>query len=129
MVHIMSKFGRNLRELRLDNSLTQDQLADKLGVSKSRISMYENGNRRPSFEMLEAISDLFNVDMNSLLGEDNPSSSSPAPAADLSEDEQQLVDTYRELNEIGKREARKRVGELTEIERYIKIRADQSAEA
>ena len=125
----MSKFGRNLRELRLDNSLTQDQLADKLGVSKSRISMYENGNRRPSFEMLEAISDLFNVDMNSLLGEDNPSSSSPAPAADLSEDEQQLVDTYRELNEIGKREARKRVGELTEIERYIKIRADQSAEA
>ena len=60
----MNDFGRNFKELRLRKGLTQDQIASLLGVSKSRISMYETGNRRPSFEMLELISDFFNVDMN-----------------------------------------------------------------
>lgn len=60
-------FNRMLKKLRLDKHLTQDQLAEKLKLSKSTISMYENGNRMPGFETLELFADFFNVDMNTLL--------------------------------------------------------------
>ncbi|MGI6751118.1 MAG: transcriptional repressor LexA [Anaerovoracaceae bacterium] len=64
----MGNFGNTLRFLRLDRQMTQDELSSKLGISKSTISMYENGRREPDFEILEAIADFFNVDMNRLLG-------------------------------------------------------------
>ena len=60
-------FAANLKKLREDNDLTQDMLSRTLGISKSTISMYENGNREPDFETLELIADYFNVDMNFLL--------------------------------------------------------------
>ena len=43
-----------LKALRKDYDLTQEQLADRMGISKSAISMYENGNRKPDYEALEA---------------------------------------------------------------------------
>lgn len=59
-------FGDTLKELRLKSGLTQEDVAKGTGLSKSSISMYELGNRKPSFEVLEAIADFFNVDMNTL---------------------------------------------------------------
>ena len=67
----MSKFSDKLKELRNSNKLTQQELSQKLGVSKSTISMYENGNRTPDFETLEAIADLFNISIDSLIGVQN----------------------------------------------------------
>jgi len=64
----MGKFAEILKYLRLRENLTQPELADKLKISKSAVSMYENGNREPDFELLETIADFFNVDMNFLLG-------------------------------------------------------------
>ena len=61
-------FSQELKRLRKASKLTQQQLADKLDLSKSTISMYENGNREPDFETEELIADFFNVDMNFLLG-------------------------------------------------------------
>ncbi len=61
-------FAQTLRNLREQSGLTQEQLAASLGISKSAVSMYEQGNRQPDFETLEAIADHFNVDMNLLLG-------------------------------------------------------------
>lgn len=55
-----------LKELRLKSGLNQKELGDRLGLSKSTISMYELGEREPSLEILEAIADYFNVDMNTL---------------------------------------------------------------
>lgn len=66
----MTSFSEMLKYLRTRESLSQSELADKLGVAKSTISMYEVGKREPDFETLEAIADLFNVDMNFLLGKD-----------------------------------------------------------
>lgn len=60
-------FASNFKKLRERHALTQDMLARMLGISKSTISMYENGNREPDFETLESIADYFNVDMNYLL--------------------------------------------------------------
>ena len=61
-------FSNTLRYLRKQDKLTQKELGDILGISKSTISMYENGNREPDFETLEKIADYFNVDMNILTG-------------------------------------------------------------
>ncbi len=63
-------FSEILRNLRKKEQLTQDELADKLKISKSAISMYENGNRTPDFETLEAIADFFNVNLSYLIGEE-----------------------------------------------------------
>ena len=64
----MSNFSDTLKLLRKENNLSQLDLASILGVGKSIISMYESGQRRPSFEMLESIADYFNVDMGYLVG-------------------------------------------------------------
>lgn len=59
-------FPDALRRLRIREGMSQEELGTRLGLAKSTISMYENGSREPSLEMLEAIADLFNVDMNTL---------------------------------------------------------------
>lgn len=59
-------FFERLKELRLSRNMTQNQLANLLGVAKSTVSMYENGRREPDLETLEAIADIFNIDLNSL---------------------------------------------------------------
>ena len=51
--------------------MSQQELADALGISKSSINMYERGERQPNFEVLEAIADFFNVDIDYLLGRTN----------------------------------------------------------
>lgn len=66
----MNEFKDMLKYLRNRENLSQSELAKKLGVSKSTISMYEVGKREPDFENLELIADFFNVDMNFLLGKD-----------------------------------------------------------
>ena len=57
-------FKDMLKSLREERGLSQDELARLTQLSKSTISMYENGNREPKFETLEVIADFFNVDMN-----------------------------------------------------------------
>lgn len=64
-------FFKRLKELRVSRNMTQSQLADLLGVAKSTVSMYENGRREPDLETLEAIADIFNVDLNSLASSKN----------------------------------------------------------
>lgn len=64
-------FSNELIKLRKEKGLTQQELADKLGLSRSAIGMYEKGNREPNFETLELIADFFNVRMERLIGK-NP---------------------------------------------------------
>lgn len=61
-------FSEALRSLRIKAGWTQQELADKVDMSKSSISMLESGARSPSYEALEAFADVFNVDMNTLTG-------------------------------------------------------------
>lgn len=64
----MGSFASVFKELRTKSGLTQQDMADKLQISRSSIGMYESGEREPSFELLESIADFFNVDMDYLLG-------------------------------------------------------------
>lgn len=64
----MAQFDKILKLLRNERQLSQQELADALGISKSSINMYERGERQPNFEVLETIADYFNVDIDYLLG-------------------------------------------------------------
>lgn len=60
-------FNETLKKLRIEKKLTQEELAQATGLSRSAIGMYESGSREPNFETLEILADFFNVDMNTLL--------------------------------------------------------------
>lgn len=64
----MVDFGNTLKTLRMRNNLTQAQLAQKLGLTKSVISAYETGLRLPSYDVLIHISKIFKVTTDYLLG-------------------------------------------------------------
>lgn len=64
----MVELGKKLRELRVERKLTQKQVAQRLGVTASIISAYENDIRQPSFDSLVKLSRLYNVSTDYLLG-------------------------------------------------------------
>lgn len=64
----MSNFSDMLAYLRKRDGMSQKEIAEKVGVSRSTIGMYETGEREPDFETLEALADTFNVNMDTLLG-------------------------------------------------------------
>lgn len=67
----MVDFGNRLKTQRLKENLTQAQLAQKLGLTKSVISAYETGMRMPSYDILIHIARIFNVSTDFLLGVEN----------------------------------------------------------
>lgn len=67
----MVDFGDKLKALRLKSGLTQKQLAERLGVTKSVVSYYELQTRTPSPEILIKLASIFRVSTDYLLGLDN----------------------------------------------------------
>lgn len=61
-------FGNRLKTLKIKKKLTQQQLADLLGLTKSVISAYENGLRYPAYDVLIKIARIFKVSTDFLLG-------------------------------------------------------------
>jgi transcriptional regulator with XRE-family HTH domain len=64
----MREIAEIIKKLRSEKNLTQKQLAEEIGVSKSTVAMWETGDRKPSRELLEQVADYFNVDMDYLYG-------------------------------------------------------------
>lgn len=73
-------FCKRLREMRMTRHLTQQKLADSLGLALRSYQCYEQGTREPSLSMLVAIADTLDVTTDYLLGRDP----SPAKHADES---------------------------------------------
>ena len=63
----MAKMGSFLAELRKEHNLTQADLGEKLGVTNKTISRWETGNYMPPVEMLEELSNMYNMTINELL--------------------------------------------------------------
>ncbi len=64
----MAAFATRLKMLRERVGMTQQELADAIGLSISTVGMYESGARMPSRESVEIMADYFNVDSDYLLG-------------------------------------------------------------
>ena len=59
-------------KLRTEAGLSQDELAERVYVSRQAVSRWENGDTVPNTETLKLLSKLFDVSINTLLGEPNP---------------------------------------------------------
>ena len=80
-----------LKELREASSLTQSELGEKLGLSKSTIGNYEKGYRQPDLETLILLADYFQVTIDYLVER------SIFPTFDISSQEEQILKIYRTI--------------------------------
>jgi len=79
---------KRLRKLRTSLQLTQQEIADKLHISRVRYNQYETGKRQPDNEMLKIISNFYKVSVDYLIGNDDLRNSEHAA---LDEELQQLL--------------------------------------
>ena len=80
--------GENIRRLRRSADMTQEQLADKLGVAYQSVSRWENGTTYPDMEMLPALSSIFGVTVDELLG------------CEESKKKERIIERFREYGEL-----------------------------
>lgn len=128
----MATFTERLRELRTQSDYSQQDLADKMGVTKQTISQYERGVRKPDMDTLTALCDIFNVSSDYLMGKSDVTvrllnsddlkrlNMSYQKQSDLAVhfDEHKLLKNYRKLNDTGKAKAQEDVEDLTQIPKY-----------
>ena len=103
-------FAQRLKQLRAENQMTQVQLAEKLGVSKGTVAMWETDKRSPSFEMLAEMTNLFDRRMDYILGYSDDASSPKPTEEDIDQmgrwaAEESFYETnmaYLRLDEYGK---------------------------
>lgn len=61
------EIGKRIRTMRKSRGMTQEDLARSIEQSPSSITMYETGRREPDLETLEALADVFNVTLGSIV--------------------------------------------------------------
>ena len=61
------KIGKYLQELRKEKGLTQEQLAEHVGVARRTVSRWETGSNMPDLDILIELSDFYDVDLRELL--------------------------------------------------------------
>lgn len=64
-------FGERLSLLRKNKKLSQQELANRLNISKSSLAMYETNKREPNFETVDRLATYFEVTTDYLLGRSN----------------------------------------------------------
>lgn len=105
-----------IRKRREELNLTYEQLGNMIGVGKSTVRKWETGmieNMRR--DNIVALAKALDISPAIIMGWENPKE---LTQTDLSHDEATLLDNYNKLNDIGKKEANKRVAELTCISMY-----------
>lgn len=119
----MPEFKDMLKYFRMRDKLSQTELAKRLGISSSTISMYEVGKRQPDFEIEEKIADFFNTDLNTLRGRDIESdpqyyvdSECAETAQKIYENDKILFDVYRSENKDRLIAYAKKLEELRKME-------------
>ena len=68
-----------LRELRRQKGLSMREMGEQIGLSESTVSLYENGRRKPSHELLCRLADFFGVSVDYMLGKDENQSQTKKP--------------------------------------------------
>ena len=109
--------------------LTQKKLGELCGIADSNIRKYESGNQNPKIETLQKIADALDISVNRLLAgkiisrdelKEKLSEYGLTHLVPDTEEERTVLENCKKLNETGKKEAAKRVEELTHLEKYTK---------
>ena len=97
-----SDFGTILKELRIENNLSQSALAAKINCSQKIIDYWEKGSSEPTAHFIIALADFFGVSCDYLLGrEDDFGTINSCDTLTFSENE--LVTIYRDLSAADKK--------------------------
>ena len=100
-------FSKRVKDLREKAKLSMDQLAEKLGVSKSRVNMWENSGTIPRGDVLIRLAMYFGVSTDYLLGNDDDSLISPTNT--------KLSSLQRNLGKLNEAELNKAEGMLKAV--------------
>lgn len=87
-------FGERLKESRNKAGLTQQKLADEIGVAKSTIAGYESGTREPDFFKIKKIVETLSIDADYLLGTDRKKH--------ISEFDYNILEKFHSLDDCGR---------------------------
>ena len=87
------EIGNRIRFYRKESGLTQEQLADRINVTKSRVSNWEQGINRPDADILADICRALNVSPGSLLDVH-------LSADDLTDRERKIIQAYRSKTDV-----------------------------
>lgn len=87
---------KNLKKLRNEYKISQQQLAEIIGVSQQSINKYENHNIEPDIETLKALAEYFNTTVDYLIGYEI-NDSSKTNGLKLTKNEIELILNYRTL--------------------------------
>lgn len=115
--------SESLRKIRKAHKLTQQDIANVLGVDRTTYTLYETGSTNPPIETLEKLSNIYNATIGYILGKEESnhaerlkktelvSEGDVDPIALLSKDERRLLLSYRVLSEEKKEQLRNQIAE------------------
>ena len=103
------KIGGFLKDLRKEKGITQEQLAEKLGVSGRTISRWETGNNMPDISLLVEIAEFFDVSIPEIIKGERKSEDMKEETKEVAEtmsdyakaEKEQLVKSIRNMSIIG----------------------------
>ena len=87
------EIGNRIRKYREERNMTQKQLAERIGVSNSRVSNWEQGLNRPDADIVAAVCVALDVSPSLLLG-------IRVTGDDLTEQERRVLKAYREKDDV-----------------------------
>ena len=93
-------FNDRLKEARLASGLTQEQLAEKIGVAKSTVTGYEKGNSEPNMLTVQRIMQALSIDANFLWQDEMANTTQFI----VSTEEKEHIKKYRTLDKYGKKQ-------------------------
>lgn len=97
------KIGKFIAELRKEHSLTQEQFAEKLGVSNRSVSRWENGKNMPDISLFIPICELLNISVNELIiGEKIEKTEKIEVSKEMNKVDEVIIETIKESNKTVK---------------------------
>ena len=89
----MQKFSANLKRFRKQKKLTQEELANKIGVIRATYWAYEKGSIMPPYDKIEQLADIFGTTIDELMGRKTDNS-------DISDDLSKLIRKLEKENQV-----------------------------
>ena len=117
----MSMFGKRIKELR--GKRTQEEVAEKIGISRARLSHFETGRREPDLELVNRFADFYGVTTDYLLGKSNDPRLTADQDKNFDEKAEKLLKIFENIKDEEKKEEL-----FEEATQYIKYLVDTKFE-
>lgn len=89
--------GEKIKKFRSENGLSQQELADKLGIHRKTIAFYEQNKTQPSADILQKLAAIFGISHNYLLSVESGNSSG------IIVKDKSLIPTFQEIDNLSEK--------------------------